>query len=187
MKLQHTFGYDCEEIDSLITDNKLSSFCKKLVALGKKQDPDLYDPLSFMGDGFEWFVEYFLKFFNGDHVLTYTADYEPNLEYDRGVDGRGRSTLDGLPNFIQCKFKADPTSWLTNKDNISNVAADAVVNESLQFNGKNVIIITTCKGVHPQHAMANVHCISYKDIARYVDNHAIFWNDLRNLVKEQYV
>ena len=70
MKLQHTFGYDCESLSSLITDNKLSIFFKKLVALGKKQDPDLYDPLSFMGDGFEWFVEYFFKFFNGDHTLT---------------------------------------------------------------------------------------------------------------------
>ena len=68
MKLQHTFGYDCENLSSLITDNKASTFFKKLVALGKKQDPDLYDPLSFMGDGFEWFVEYFFKFFNGDQI-----------------------------------------------------------------------------------------------------------------------
>ena len=85
MKLQHTFGYDCEDLSSLITENKLSKFFKKLVESGKKQDPDFYDPLSYMGDGFEWFVEYFFKFFNGDHTLTYTANYEPNLEYDRGL------------------------------------------------------------------------------------------------------
>ncbi len=125
MQLQHTFGYDCEGLSSLITNNKLSSFTKKLVELGKQQDPDLYDPLSFMGDGFEWFVEYFFKFFNGDHTLTYTADYEPNYDYDRGIDGRGISTLDGKPNVIQCKFKADPNKYLTNEDNISTVAADA--------------------------------------------------------------
>lgn len=186
MQIQHTFGYDCEDLSSLITDNKLSAFLKKLVELGKKQDPDLYPPLTFMGDGFEWFVEYFFKFFNGDHTLTYTADYEPNLEYDRGIDGRGLSTLDGKPNVIQCKFKADVNKYLTNEDNISNVAADAVINEGLQYNGKNVIIVTSCKGVHPKHAMANVHCICYKEIARRVDNNIIFWDNLRKIVKEQY-
>ena len=53
MKLRHPFGYDCEEIDSLISDNTLDSFLKKVVALGKKQDPDFYPPLKFMGDAFE--------------------------------------------------------------------------------------------------------------------------------------
>ena len=186
MQLQHTFGFDCEEIDSLISDNKLDSFLKKLVALGKKQDPDFYDPLKFMGDGFEWFVEYFLKFFNGDHTLTYTANYEPNFDYDRGIDGRGLSTIDGKPNVIQVKFKANPNTQLTNADNISNIAADATMNEGLQYNGKNVIIVTSCKGVHPKHAMANVHCIDRDKMARRVDNNVIFWNDLRNIVKEQY-
>ena len=186
MQLQHTFGYDCEDLSSLIQDNKLSTFIKRLVSLGKQQDPDIYDPLSFMGDGFEWFVEYFFKFFNGDHTLTYTADYEPNFDYDRGIDGRGLSTLDGKPNVIQCKFKADPTKYLTNEDNISNVAADAVINEGLEFNGKNVIIVTSCKGVHPKHAMANVHCISYKEIERRVDNNVIFWDNLRDIVESQY-
>ena len=158
-----------------------------MVAIGKQQDPDLYDPLSFMGDGFEWFVEYFFKFFNGDHTLTYTADYEPNLDYDCGIDGRGLSTLDGKPNVIQCKFKADPNKYLTNEDNISNVAADATMNEGLQYNGKNVIIVTSCKGDHPKHAMASVHCISYKEMARRVDNNVIFWDNLRSIVEEQYV
>ena len=78
-----------------------------------------------MGDVWEVFCEFFFKFFNGDHTLTYTADYEPNLEYDRGIDGWVVSTIDGERNAIQCKFHADPTSWLTNEDNISNVVADA--------------------------------------------------------------
>jgi hypothetical protein len=187
MKLQHTFGYDCEEIDFLISENKLDSFLKKLMVLGKKKDPDFYDPLKFMGDGFEWFCEYFFKFFNGDHTLTYTANYEPNLGEDRGIDGRGISTLDGKLNVIQCKFRADPTKYLTNEDNISNVVADAVMNEGLQYNGKNVIIITSCKGVHPKHAMSNVHTIGISEISRRVDNNVVFWNNLRALVSEQYV
>ena len=185
MKLQHPFGYDCEEIDSLISDNTLASFLKKVVALGKKQDPDFYPPLKFMGDAFEWFVEYFFKVLDKDHTLTYTSNYQPNRDYDRGIDGRGISTLDGLPNVIQSKFKANPNIWLTNEDNISNVAADACMNEGLKYNGKNVIIITSCKGVHPKHAMANVHCINRDQIARRVDNNVPFWNTLRNIVSEQ--
>ena len=115
----------------------------------------------------------------------YTADYEPNLDYDRGIDGRGRSTIDGGPSVIQEKFRADLNAYLTNKDNISNVAADATMNEGLEYNGKNVIIITTCKGVHPNHAMAHVHCINRDQIKRRVDNNVVFWDDLRSIVKEQ--
>ena len=185
MQLTHTFGYDCEEIDSLISENTLDKFLKKLVALGGKQDPDFYDPLKYMGDGFEWFVEYFFKVLDKDHTLTYTSDYHPNTGYDRGIDGRGISTLDGLPNVIQSKFRADPNAYLTNKDDISNIAADATMNEGLQYNGKNVIIITSCKGVHPKHAMANVHCISREQIARYCQHDVPFWDNLRTIVKEQ--
>lgn len=186
MKLQHPFGDDFREnIMDLISDNTLDPFIKKLVAYGMKQDPDFYDPLKFMGDGFEWFCEYFFKFYNGDHILTYTADYEPNLEEDRGIDGRGRSTIDGGLCVHQMKFKANRNEYLTNKDNISNVAADATMNEGLEYNGKNVIIITTCKGVHRNHAMAHVHCINRDQIERRVDNNVVFWDDLRSIVKEQ--
>lgn len=185
MNLTHKFGYNFRQIDSLISENTLDSFLKKLVIIGKKQDPDFYEPLKFMGDGFEWFVEYFFKFFNGDHILTYTANYQPNKDVDRGIDARGISTLDGLPNVIQSKFRVDPTKYLTNEDDISNVAADAFINEGLKYNGKNVIVITTCKGIHPKHAMANVHCINRDQIKRRVDNNVVFWNNLRTIVSEQ--
>jgi len=185
MKLQHPAVFDIPELPYIIEGNTLAQFVKRTVAEGKKQDPDLYDPLSFMGDSWELFAEFFFKFFNGDHTLTYTSDYEPNLDYDRGIDGRGISTLDLKPNAIQMKFKADPTKYLTNEDNISNVAADATMNEGLQYNGKNVIIFTSCKGVHPKHAMANVHSISYNEIARRVDKNLAFWSDFRSIVEEQ--
>ena len=67
------------------------------------------------------------------------------MDYDRGIE-RGISTLDGKPNVIQCKFK-NSTKYLTNEDNISNVLNWIFMNEGL-YNGKNVIIVTSCKGVH---------------------------------------
>ena len=185
MKLQHPAVYDIEELQQIISGNTLSEFVKNVTKYGKKQDPDFYDPLAYMGDAWELFAEFFFKFFNGDHTLTYTANYEPNQEYDRGIDGRGISTLDGKLNVIQCKFKSDTSSQLTNKDNISNVCSDAVLSEGLTFNGKNVIIFTSCKGVHHRHSMINSHVISYKEIARRVDKNVVFWNDFRDIVKEQ--
>jgi hypothetical protein len=59
------------------------------------------------------------------------------------------------------------------------------MNEGLEYNGKNVIIFTSCKGVHPKHAMANVHCISNSEISRRVDHNVVFWDNFREVIKEQ--
>ena len=190
MQLNHTFGYDSEAIDSIISDNTLDKFLRKLVKEGKKQDPDFYDPLKYMGDGFEWFVEYFLKFFNGDHILTYTANYEPNCDVDRGSDGFGICTLDGSKTFVQIKFKADPNCYLSgqNTTNLSNVTANAneyQMTNDWKMNGKNVIIITSCMGVHRNHPIKHVNVINRELIARRVDNNVVFWDNLRTIVKEQ--
>lgn len=183
MLLQHPATYDIENLSDVIAVDSVNALVKSIVAHGAAQDKDIYQPLSYMGDCWEVFCEFFMKFFNGDHTLTYTADYEPNLEYDRGIDGRGVSTLDGQPNVIQCKFKANPQAWLTNEDNISNVAADATLNEGLIPNGKNIIVFTSCQGVHPKHAMASVHCVSLKEVARRVDKNVVFWQNFRECVE----
>lgn len=184
MLLQHPATYDIAELTDVVNVDSLSALVRNIVRYGGQQDPDYYEPLSYMGDTWEVFCEFFFKFFNGDHTLTYTADYEPNNDYDRGIDGRGICTLDGQPNVIQCKFKANPQAWLTNEDNISNVAADATLNEGLVPNGKNIIVFTSCQGVHPKHAMANVHCVSLKEIARRVDKNVVFWSTFRSVVTE---
>lgn len=84
-------------------------------------------------------------------------------------------------------MKANKNSYLTNDDNISNVFAAACLNEGIVPNGKNIIVFTSCKGVHPKHAMADVHCINYEQISRRVDNNIVFWNDFRSIIQEQNV
>lgn len=185
MQLQHPAFFDIAELLEILDVNTLEGFVKNVVKFGKVQDPDIYKPTKYMGDCWEVFGEFFFKFFNGDHTLTYTANYQPNFEYDCGIDGRGVSTLDGKPNVQQMKFKSELTKWLTNDDNISNVAADATLNEGLIPNGKNIIIFTSCRGIHPNHAMANAHCISGKEIARRVNKNVVFWNDFRDIVANQ--
>jgi len=183
MLLQHNAAYAITELLDMVSVTTFKEFTRLLGKFADKQDPDIYDPLAYKGDAFEVFVEFFLKFFNGDHTLTYIADYEPNQEYDRGIDGRGRSTLGG-DAAIQVKYKSDPSLWLTNKDNISNVVADACVNEGLKLNGKNVVIVTSCKGIHPKHAMANVHTINGEQIARRVDQNKVFWSDFKAVLQD---
>jgi len=182
MELQHPASFDIAELHQILEVDTLEAFVKNVVKFGKVQDSDIYEPLKYMGDCWEVFGEFFFKFFNGDHTLTYTANYEPNLEYDCGIDGRGISTLDGKPNVHQMKFKSDSTKWLTNDDNISNVAADATLSEGLIPNGKNIIVFTSWKGIHPNHAMANSHCISGKEIARRVNKNVVFWNNFRQVI-----
>jgi len=184
MLLQHPATYDIVELKEVMNVTSLEQLVKNIVSYGGNQDSDVYEPLSYMGDCWEVFAEFFFKFFNGDHTLTYTADYEPNMDYDRGIDGRGISTLDMKPCVIQHKFKANPTKWLTNEDNISNIVADAVINEELVPNDKNIIIFTSCKGVHPKHAMANVHCISVNEISRRVNQNQVFWYNLQQVIEE---
>jgi len=182
MQLQHPASFDITEFTQIIEVETLAGFVKNVVKYGKMQDPDIYDPLDYMGDCWEVFAEFFFKFFNGDHTLTYTANYEPNIGYDCGIDGRGISTLDGNLCVHQHKFKANPTAYLTNDDNISNIAADATLNEGLVPNGKNIIIFTSCKGVHPNHAMSSAHCISEKEISRRVNKNVVFWNDFKSAI-----
>ena len=185
MQLQHPASFDIPELDKILEVNTLENFIKNVVKYGKIQDPDIYEPLKYMGDCWEVFAEFFFKFFNGDHILTYTANYDPNLGEDRGIDGRGICTLDAKPCVIQNKFKANPNTYLTNDDNISNIAADATLNENIVPNGKNIIIFTSCKGVHPNHAMSSAYCISKKDIARRVNGNLVFWSNFRTLIQEQ--
>jgi len=184
MQLQHNAVYDIADLPEIMDVDNVRDLVRNIVQHGARQDKDLYQPLTYMGDCWELFAEFFLKFFNGDHTLTYTADYEPNKSYDRGIDGRGVCTLDGKPNVVQCKFRANPLEWLGNSDNISNVAADATLSEGLVPNGKNIIVFTSCQGVHPKHAMAseNVHTITLKEIARRVDTNVVFWDCLKKAV-----
>lgn len=187
MKLQHYALYDVEELIDIIDVDNFQQFIKNVAKFGQQQNPDVYDPLTYMGDVFELFAEYFFKFFNGDPILTYITDYEPNIGKDVGTDGFGKSTIDGSLALVQIKYKVDPTQMLTNADDISNIAADAIFNEEIKFNGKNIIVFTSGAGVHPKHAMHKCPCISFRQIQRRVDNNSEFWSTFKSIVRESTV
>ena len=185
MILTHTAAYDIKDLYSACNVSSLKELMSSIVEHSNKQNPDEYDVLAYRGDCFEVFAEFFFRFYHGDDILTHTADYKPNTDYDCGIDGRGICTKDGSPVVIQHKFKQDRTKWLTNDDNISNLCSEAM-REGVEPNGKNVIVFTTCKGIHPKHTMSfeHVHCISYNDIARRVDENTVFWRDFEDSILE---
>ena len=111
MILTHTAAYDIKDLYKVFDATSLKTLIKNIIEGSKKQNPDEYDTLAYRGDCFEVFAEFFFRFFNGDDILTHTADYKPNTDYDCGVDGRGICTKDGSPVVLQHKFKGDTTKW----------------------------------------------------------------------------
>lgn len=183
INLEHPFLYQCQDLDFLLNTTKLSVFIKRLVKLGGSQDPDFYDPLKYMGDGWEFFTEFLLKFLDGDHTYTYTYDYHPNLGEDNGIDGFGLSTIDGTPSTIQAKFCADPKTLLTNKHNIGNHPTASLAVDGFTPNGKNLICVTSGDGVHYNHAYYQVATVlNRKTIGRRVNGNIAFWTKFRESV-----
>lgn len=182
--LKHHFLHNCEDLDFLLNTNKLSGFISRLIKQGSKQNPDCYNPLQYMGDGWEFFAEFFLKFHNGDHTFTYLWDYEPNLGKDNGIDGFGKSTIDGKLATVQCKFVADPDKYLNNEHNVGNHATSSL-NEGWLPNGKNLICFTSAAGIHRSHAYADqALCLNRKLISRRVNGNVAFWTIFKQTVKE---
>jgi hypothetical protein len=183
-QLKHHFLYNCEDVDFLLETNKLSVFINRLIKQASKQDPDCYNPLDYLGDGWEFFAEFFFKFHNGDHTFTYLWDYEPNLGEDQGIDGFGKSTLDGSLAIVQCKFSSDPNKYLSNESNLGNHPTSGL-NEGWRPNGKNLICFTSAAGINRSHAYFKAAlCLNRKLIARRVNGNVAFWTIFRNTVKE---
>lgn len=184
IQLKHRFLHNCEDLDYLLQTKKLSVFISRLIKQASKQNPDCYNPLQYMGDGWEFFAEFFLKFHNGDHTFTYLWDYEPNLGEDNGIDGFGKSTIDGSLATVQCKFVANPDKYLNNEHNVGNHATSSL-NEGWRPNGKNLICFTSAAGIHRSNAYADAAlCLNRKLISRRVNDNVAFWTIFKNTVKE---
>lgn len=184
MLLQHNYLWYIPDFPELIEGvTTLREFELKIAKRCDKH-PNVIKPDDYKGYAFEIFVEFLFKYLNGDPTTTYVVDYEPNNERDKGIDGIGRSIKDGLGAYVQAKYRSNPTYLLKNDDNVSNLGLDAHLNYHSNFNGYNWIIVTNCKGVHPEHPAFPCHQITRKRIQRMVDNIPVFWEDFRSVVQE---
>lgn len=192
IQIKHGFGKRSHDLVGLFEGtNKISSFMSKL----EKQAflyPDRYDPMDYLGDGFEFFVEILLKLSPIDNRIGIT-DYEPVQSEDNGVDGTGVNLI-GERCVVQVKYRGDNRKLLTtNEDHLGNMIVDAMMKFNIIKPENNqhcprYYVITTAKGLH--HYTDNevfkgyVHCIGIDDLKSMLDNNLSFWNICREIVKQ---
>ena len=190
-EIKHGFGQRSHDLVGLFEDtNKMSSFMYKL----EKQsflDPDRYDPNKYVGDGFEFFVEIFLRSHAYDNRVGIT-NYEPVQSEDNGVDGVGINMI-GEKCAVQVKYRGDNRQLLTtNQDHLGNMIVDAMMKFNIVKPEDNkhcprYYVITTAKGLHyytdNEVFKGYVHCIGIDDLKSMLDGNISFWDMCREIVK----
>lgn len=191
--IKHKFKYRAPE-DLKIQLASVRNF-EKLIKLIKTQsesmNPDKYDPLKYRGDAFEWFGEFFFKYFEGDNLFLNTVDYQPtDSNSDYGVDGVAKYTKDLTKTVcIQNKYKSNLSAILSAKeDQLSNFGVNAVARYECELNKKYLIVFTSAKGIAKTTVdgiyQGCISCINGEIISRYVDNNEAFWNCFRETVSK---
>ena len=143
-----------------------------------------YDPNKYLGDGFELFVELFLKLHPVDNRVG-VYNYYPTQENDNGVDGIGENII-GDKCAVQIKYRTNTQSVLTgNIDKLSNIFSDGMLAHNIVSDNDNKgnyrhFVFTTATGLHhytdQEMYKGKVRCIGYNEFRSLLDNNNQFWN-----------
>lgn len=188
--MKHHFAHTCYDIDALFdvpkkyegTAMHLKWFMANLECQSKEQ-PDMFDPNDYVGDGFEAFVEALVLTMGFDRGIQMKG-YQPGKPGDdMGVDGFGYGT-DGEIHTVQAKYRSNTMNLLTaNKDHISNFVAHSLAH----YNAKHMTLITTAEGLHNVVAESmyagKVFVLGYKELCRMTDGNSMFWQEFRDMLK----
>jgi len=185
IQFTHSFQHRCTEDfkKQLAYSGSLQNLTKMIVEQSNTMNPDCYDPLKYRGDAFEWFAEFFLKYFDGDNLFLNTTEYQPTkASDDYGVDGIAKYTKD-LSKVVcfQHKFKSNCSKKLSSKeDGLSNFGVYAVSKYSCEIDEKYLIVFTNAAGIERTTSegiyQGCITCINREIISRYVDNNEAFWD-----------
>lgn len=192
-KLEHIFITKSHSLMNLFKDTHLLSTFMRKLEKDALLDPNRYDPMKYVGDGFEFFVELFLLLHPSDNRIG-IYDYRPVQENDNGVDGVGTNILEDKC-VVQVKYRSNTQSFLTtNQDHLSNLITDGMGQHGVVYDQENVknyrhFVITTAKGLHfytdTEMFKSRVKCIGYNDLRNMIDSNYSFWNQAKEIV-EQY-
>lgn len=191
MKLQHPFTYRCtEELKKqLASSGSLKNLIKTIKEQSNTMNPDVYGPLKYRGDAFEWFAEYFFKYFDGDNLFLNVTEYSPaKASGDYGVDGIAKYTKDlSKVVCLQHKYKSNSSKKLSSKeDSLSNFGVNAHTKYSCEIDAKYLIVFTNASGIErtTQEGIYQgcITCINGEIISRYVDNNQAFWDSFLKTV-----
>jgi hypothetical protein len=180
--LNHWFKTQCYSVDNLLVNTKkLSQFMSKL----EKQSllrPDNWDRDTYVGAGFECFIEALIKLSPIDKRIN-IQNYKPHNASDMGVDGVGCG-LDGQVHTVQIKYRSNVISTLTaNKDHISNFVAHSAMKYGISKDRGYMSIFTTAKnlheGVNDGMYMSKVRTLGYNELKNFVNDNESFWSNFR--------
>lgn len=189
MNIEHHFLTACPDIDKLFKDvTKMSQFKSKLEKMSTKQT-DRYPQHKFVGDGFEMFVEIFIKIFECDNRLG-ISEYTPiTVGQDNGVDGYGVN-INGEKCAIQVKFRGDTNKKLTaTEDKLDSFITESVLNEVYPVPGTSFkhFVFTTAEDLHyytdNEKFRNTVMCFGWSKFRQMTDNNLPFWNKVREIIK----
>jgi len=187
MILEHHFKTTAHNLPSLFEG--VSKFGTFLNRLDKQAtlDVDRYDRDKYVGDGFEFFIEMFIKYFKNDNRIG-IHEYHPNQGVDMGVDGFGLNmSLEKCA--IQVKYRSNNTQELSgHRDHLDSFVAEALLNgcvfgtETLKVGViPTLYIFTSAKGLYWKtndvKYQGKIKVIAYDDIRKMVDNNLGFWQD----------
>jgi hypothetical protein len=189
--LTHLFLKKSHNIVSLFDKvNKFNKFCSNLEAQSLI-DPLRYAPEKYLGDGFEFFVELFLKLHPCDNRIG-IYNYVPIQTNDNGVDGKGVNILNE-PSVAQVKYRTDKMEVLTaTKDHLANLFSDGMLTYNVvsdNVNPKNYrhFVFTSASGLHfytdNEMFKNKVKCFGYNDFRNFLDGNTVFWNLLREVIQ----
>ena len=190
IEIQHQFKTKAHDLVRLFEGvNKMSTFMRRLED-HSTIDPARYDPLKYLGDGFEFFVELLLALHPVDNRLG-VYNYSPVQANDNGVDGVGVNIL-LEPCVVQVKYRSNTQTSLTaTKDSLSNLFSDGMLAHGVvadQANAKNYrhFVFTTADGLHhytdQEMFKGRVRCVGYNDLRSVVDGNHAFWSKCREVV-----
>jgi hypothetical protein len=187
--LSHKFKYRAPENlkIQLASSGSLKNLTKIIKEQSNTMNPDRYDPLKYCGDAFEWFAEFFFKYFDGDNLFLNVTDYSPaTASPDYGVDGVAKYTKDlSKVVCLQHKYKSNCSVKLSSdKDKLGNFGTNSAFNYKtdcvIVFTNASGITRTTSEGIFA----GNLECINGQIISRYVDSNAAFWDCFVKTVSE---
>jgi hypothetical protein len=182
--MKHRFKQTCYDSTALLNKcSTLNEFMKRLTKQSA-QNPDMWDEMTYRGDGFEALVEVLINSSPIDKRINIT-NYSPwNVKThgaDMGVDGIGESH-NGKPHTVQVKYRSNVTEELTaNKDHISNfVAKSLLMNQGKDvdmtiFTTANDLLETINEGMYH----GKVRTLGYKEISKLIDKNDSFWSIFR--------
>lgn len=190
--MQHHFKTTSHDLIGLFKGVKKFSTLMTRIEEQSTMDIDRYDPDTYKGDAFEFFVELFLDICKTDNrVFVYQYTPIPPNE-DNGADGMGINML-GEKCVVQVKYRGNTETLLTaNEDRLSNLMV-AGMHFDIHFDNKKKknyrhFVFTTAKSLHfytdEQMYKNKVKCFGYEQFRKVVDNNLQFWNECRERVKK---